>query len=238
MFGHDVERPRLSLAAEEPFRDRSEEFLAAIVESSCDAVIAEDLNGLVTGWNRAAERLYGWYAEEVLGHSSDVVVPDDRRDERAAIRAAIGRGEPMVPLETERLTKAGHRLWVLVQESPIVDRDGRLVGASTIALDIGEHHRTQEALAASEARYHALVDALTEFVLVTDRDGFARVEQPSWSAFTGQDLAASIGSGWREAVHPDDHASFDACWTSDVRSGTAFGIACRVQRVLGRVSAL
>ena len=211
MLGHDVARigsPVRAVGSEPP--RPNDELLVAIVESSSDAIVATDLDGVITGWNRAAERLYGWRADEIIGRSIGLVVPEDRRDEVATIRAAIRRAERIAPIETERLTKTGGRLRVRVHESSIVDRNGRLVGASTLTHDIGEHHRMREALAASEARYRALVDTLSEFVLVTDGDGLAHEVQPSWSAFTGQDIGASTEAARRAAVHPEDRAAFDA----------------------------
>lgn len=234
MLGHDVVRTGSPVRAVESARTRpNDELLAAIVESSSDAIVAKDLDGVVTGWNRAAERLYGWRADEIIGRSIDLVVPEDRRDEVAMIRGAIRRADRVAPMETERLTKTGSRLRVRVHESPIVDRDGRLVGASTLTHDIGEHHRMREALAASEARYRALVDTLTEFVLVTDGDGLADEAQPSWSAYTGQDIGLSTDAGRREAVHPDDRAAFDASWAAGLRSKRAFKVSCRIRKATG-----
>jgi diguanylate cyclase (GGDEF)-like protein/PAS domain S-box-containing protein len=234
MLGHDVARigsPERGVAS--PPARPNDELLVAIVESSSDAIVAKDLEGAVTGWNRAAERLYGWRADEITGRSIDLVVPEDRRDEVAMIRAAIRRGERVAPIETERLTKTGTRLRVRVHESPILDREGRLVGASTLTHDIGEHHRMREALAASEARYRALVDTVSEFVIVTDGDGLADEAQPSWSAFTGQDIGASTESGRRAAVHPDDRAAFDASWSAGVKSKRAFVVSCRIRNSSG-----
>ena len=234
MAGHDVVRTGSAQRVADVVRPRpNDELLAAIVESSSDAIVAKDLDGVITGWNRAAERLYGWRADEIIGRSIELVVPEDRRDEIAMIRAAVRRAERVAPMETERLTKTGGRLRVRVHESPIVDRNGRLVGASTLTHDIGEHHRMREALAASEARYRALVETLTEFVLVTDGDGIAAEAQPSWSAYTGQDIGASTDAGRREAVHPDDRAAFDASWTAGVRSKRAFTVSCRIRNSSG-----
>lgn len=234
MLGQELARIGSPVRALDSPRTRpSDELLVAIVESSSDAIVANDLDGRITGWNRAAERLYGWRADEIIGRSIDLVVPEDRRDEVAVIRAAIRRAERVAPIETERITKSGARLRVRVHESPILDRDGRLVGTSTLTHDIGEHHRMREALAASEARYRTLVDSLTEFVLVIDGDGHADEAQPSWAAYTGQDIGASTNAGRREAVHPDDRAVYDASWSAGVRSQRAFTVSCRIRHSLG-----
>jgi diguanylate cyclase (GGDEF)-like protein/PAS domain S-box-containing protein len=227
-----LSRPPAPPAPPPPVRP-SDGLLAAIVESSSDAIVAEDLDGGITGWNRAAERLYGWRADEILGRSIDLVVPEDRRDEIRFTRAAIRRDEAIAPIETERLAKTGTRLRVRVHQSPIVDRSGQLVGVSTLTHEIGESHRMRAALASSEARYHALVDSLTEFVLVTDSDGLAYDAQPSWSAFTGQDVGPSTDVRRSEAVHPDDRAVYDAAWTVGVRSERAFPLAARIRKASG-----
>lgn len=234
MAGHQVARIGSTLRAVDSVRARpSDELLVAVVESSSDAIVAKDLDGKITGWNRAAERLYGWRADEILGLSLDLIVPEDRRDEVAMIRAAIRRGERVAPMETERLNKTGARLRVRVHESPIVDRDGRLIGASTLTHDIGEHHRTREALIASEARYRALVDTLTQFVLVTDGGGRARDAQPSWSAYTGQEIGESTQADRLEAVHPDDRTAFDASWRAGIASKHPFTLSSRIRNSSG-----
>ena len=110
--------------------------LAAIVDSSFDAIISKDLNSVITSWNRAAERLFGYTAEEAIGRSVLMLIPEDRLEEETEIIARIRRGEPMPSFETIRVRKDGTRVPVSLTVSPIRGPAGQIVGASKIARDI------------------------------------------------------------------------------------------------------
>jgi PAS domain S-box-containing protein len=120
--------------------------LAAIVESSDDPIISKDLNGIILSWNKAAERLYGYTAEEVLGKPISILVPPDHPDEIPAILDRIGRGERIEHFETERVAKNGRRISVSLSISPIRDASGRVVAASKLTRDITPLKRTTQAL--------------------------------------------------------------------------------------------
>ncbi|MEK8052370.1 ATP-binding protein [Ideonella sp. DXS22W] len=117
--------------------------LAAIVESSFDAVVGKNLDGTVTSWNAAAESLFGWRRDEMLGASVLRLIPDDRHAEELRILATIGRGERVTPFDTVRRRRDGTLVEVSVTVSPIRDRDGRIVGASKVARDIGPQRRLE-----------------------------------------------------------------------------------------------
>jgi PAS domain S-box-containing protein len=110
--------------------------LAAIVATSEDAIISKTLDGTVTSWNRAAAQLYGWSADEIIGQSITRIVPPDKREELADILARLAQGERIEQHETVRVTRDGRRLDISVSISPILDNDGRVVGAAKIARDI------------------------------------------------------------------------------------------------------
>ena len=110
--------------------------LAAIIESSDDAIIAKDLNGVILSWNRAAERLFGYTASEVFGQPITVIFPPDRIDEEAVILDRIRRGEVVDHYETARHRKDGQIISVSATISPIRDASGKIVGASTILRDL------------------------------------------------------------------------------------------------------
>src|SRR5947208_15682414 len=107
--------------------------LAAIVESSADAIIGKTLDGTITEWNPAAERLYGYSADEVVGRPVAMLFPPGQLREGKEILERIRRGERIQSLETTRLHKDGHLLAVSITVSPIHDEDGTILGASTIA---------------------------------------------------------------------------------------------------------
>ena len=139
-------------------------WLAAIVESSEDAIIGKTLDGTITSWNRGAERLYGYTAEEVLGRSVSILVPPDRLEEWQTIMDRLRHGERIEHLETVRVAKDGRRLQVALSISPIRDTANEIIGASTIARDITEQKqmRTMAANRAVvlEAASHVALDIL------------------------------------------------------------------------------
>ncbi|MBS0580041.1 MAG: PAS domain S-box protein [Proteobacteria bacterium] len=119
--------------------------LAAIVESCDDAIVGKTLEGIVTSWNRGAERLFGYSASEVIGSSILLIIPPERRDEEAMILARLCRGERIEHFETERVAKSGERIAVSLTVSPIHNSRGEIVGASKVARDIRERRRIEEA---------------------------------------------------------------------------------------------
>ena len=112
--------------------------LAAIVESSDDAIVGKTLDGIITSWNRGAERIFGYSAEEMIGEPISRMVPPERRDELATILATIRRGERVNHFASERVRKDGRRIDVSLTVSPIRDRNGGIIGASKIARDISD----------------------------------------------------------------------------------------------------
>lgn len=120
------------------------ERLSAIVESSDDAIIGKDLTGRISSWNRAAQRLFGYTAEEVLGRPIAILIPEDRLDEEELIIGRIRRNERVDHYETIRRRKDGSPIELSITVSPIKDATGRVIGASKIARDISERRRAQE----------------------------------------------------------------------------------------------
>lgn len=127
-------------------RKRAEEAslrLAAIVRSSEEAIIGKDLDGIITAWNPAAERLFGFTAQEAIGHSIRMIVPADRQAEEDDVLSRLRRGETIEHFETVRIRKDGTPINIALTVSPIKDADGRIVGASKIARDIEERIRAE-----------------------------------------------------------------------------------------------
>jgi len=130
--------PRLD---ERPRGAWSPEYLAEIVDSSDDAIIGKTLDGVIISWNKGAERLYGYTADEVVGRPISILIPPERPDELPQIMERLRRGERVDHYRTIRVRKDGTRLAVSVTISPVHDRDGRIVGASAIARDVSEQER-------------------------------------------------------------------------------------------------
>jgi PAS domain S-box-containing protein len=118
--------------------------LAAIVETSSDAILSRTVDGTITSWNAAAERTFGYTATEAIGRDIAMLVPPDRVDEFAQIRQGLEAGAPVAPFETVRLTKDGRRLDVSIAVSRLTNADGGLVGAAIITRDISERRRAEE----------------------------------------------------------------------------------------------
>lgn len=120
------------------------EQLAAIVESSDDAIISKNLDGVITSWNKGAERLFGYRPEEIIGKPVTTLIAPDRHDEEAHILSALRRGEHLAHYETVRLRKDGSPVWVSLTVSPLRDANGRISGASKIARDMTERRNADE----------------------------------------------------------------------------------------------
>jgi PAS domain S-box-containing protein len=127
--------------------ERAGRRLASIVEFSDDAIVSKDLNGVIATWNKAAERLFGYLAEEVIGEPITILIPADRQQEESGILDRIRRGERIEHFETVRQRKDGSFINISLSVSPITDEFGRIIGASKIARDITEQKRREEQIA-------------------------------------------------------------------------------------------
>ncbi len=206
---------------------REPESATDVLESASLPLIATDLRGTITVWNAAAERWLGWAASEMIGMSVSFITPENRRGEFAAMIGLIRGGIDVAPIDTVRNAR-DREVSARIQLSPIRDDGGDLVGISMIALENLQELETRKALAASEARYRTLVQALTEFVVVTNTYGRVVGAQPSWQEYTGQSTQAAAALGWREALHPEDRALLDAQWDRRVVLRTPFSFGARV----------
>jgi PAS domain S-box-containing protein len=163
----------LAIRADIAERKRSEAAvgqLAAIVESSDDAIIGKDLQGIVTSWNAGAEKMFGYTASEMIGLSITRLIPAARQEEEAKILGQIKRGESVRHFETVRVRKDGSTVDVSVAISAIKDLWGKIVGASKVVRDITESRRTETALAASELRYRRLFETAKDGILILDAE--------------------------------------------------------------------
>jgi PAS domain S-box-containing protein len=141
-FFHDIQERKQA--------ERATGLLAAIVDSSDDAIVSKTLQGIITSWNRSAERLFGYAAEEAIGQSITLIVPPDRRHEEAMILERLGRGERVDHFETVRVRKDGTTLDISLTISPVRDASGRVIGASKVARDITERKQSEKSLKESE----------------------------------------------------------------------------------------
>jgi PAS domain S-box-containing protein len=204
------------------------ERLAAIVASSSDGIIGKTLEGVVTSWNAAAERIFGYTAEEIVGRPIFPMIPEELLDAERSLLEQIRRGEPAEFAETVRIRKDGRRIDIALTVSPVLNGTGGVIGASSIARDITDRKRADEELARREERYRALVTATTSIVWTADPDGRFTEPQPSWQRYTGQSPAEYHGAGWLAAVHPDDRDGLLDAWNRARASLTVSDFQCRI----------
>lgn len=180
--------------------------LAAIVESSNDAILSKDLNGIVTSWNAAAERIFGFSAAEMIGQPILKIIPDDLLNEEMGILSRIRAGERVDHFDTVRRRKDGLRIPVSATISPVRDRDGNSVGASTIVRDISERRRLEEAqrVLSREVNHRsknllAVVQSIIRYTVShsPQQDFVRRINERLRALSANQDLL--IESSWRGA---------------------------------------
>lgn len=146
------------------------EHLAAVVDSTDDAIITKDLNGVINAWNRGAEKIFGYSASEAIGKSMLMLFPPDRASEESGILARIRRGESVKHFETVRIRKDGTKIDVSVTISPTRDSTGTIVGASTIARDITERRQAAEDLDRKVEELKRSNKELEQFAYVASHD--------------------------------------------------------------------
>jgi PAS domain S-box-containing protein len=148
--------------------------LAAIVESSEDAIIGKTLDGTIISWNQGAEHLYGYSAQEVVGRPGGFFTPPDRPDEVSEMLRRAGQGETIHRFDTQRMRKDGTLIDVSLTVSPITDSSGKIVGASSIAHDITQRKKAEEALQESEERFRSLLNSTPDGIVIVDNN--ARIQ--------------------------------------------------------------
>ncbi len=161
--------------------------LAAIVESSDDAIIGKTLAGIITSWNKGAEHIYGYTEAEVIGRSISILVPPILPDELPMILEKIRRREPVEHYETKRVTKDGRIISVSLTVSPIENTDGILIGASAIARDITERQQAEHALREAERKYRDIFENTAEGIFQTTADGRFITGNPAMARLLGFD---------------------------------------------------
>jgi PAS domain S-box-containing protein len=195
---------RLEATSEKKLRTERERLFTAVVESSSDAIITKALDGTITAWNRAAERMFGFTSTEAVGKSIDIIVPPDRRSEIHDILYRVGRGERIEQYETIRMRRDGRNVDVSLAVSPIRSTSGEIVGISKTAHDITESKRTRKALDQEIEERRRIFETSHDLILVTDTVGNFVQVSPSAKTIIGYDPAEMIGHSAVEFIHSDD----------------------------------
>jgi PAS domain S-box-containing protein len=207
--------------------ERAAVLLSAIVDSSDDAIVSKDLNGIIASWNQSAERLFGFTAFEAVGQPVTILIPFDRLDEEPKILARLRRGERVDHFETVRRRKDGELLDISLTISPVRNAQGVIIGASKIARDISDRKRTEAALLASETRFRQLADAMPQIVWTARPDGHVDHFNERWYQFTGFEHDHLESTGWESILHPDDVQCCHDTWYAAIESGKAYKIEHR-----------
>jgi PAS domain S-box-containing protein len=173
-------------------------YLAAIVESSDDAIISKGLDGIVQSCNAAAERLFGYRASELIGRSIRTLIPQDLQAEEDEILARLRRGERIDHFETVRVAKDGRRLDISLTVSPVRDEQGRIIGASKTARDITERKRAAAELAAQREWFRVTLGSIGDAVIASDPQGHVSYLNATAERLTGWRLDEAQGRALAE----------------------------------------
>ena len=195
---------RREAASEKELRTERDSLFSAVVESSNDAIITQRLDGTITGWNGAAERLFGFTAAEAVGQSIDIIVPPERRAEVRDVLDRASRGEPAEHVETTRVHRDGRAIDVSLSISPIRSASGQIVGVSNTAHDITESKRTRQALDREAEERRRIFESSNDLILVSDSMGNLIQVSPSVVDILGYQPSEMVGHNAIEFIHPED----------------------------------
>ncbi|HEY2113659.1 MAG TPA: PAS domain S-box protein [Candidatus Angelobacter sp.] len=191
----------MNTVAQLPPKPSVNSHLAAIIESSEDAIASKDLNGTITSWNKSAERLFGYKAEEIIGQPVTLIIPPELHDDEPRILAKIRAGERIEHFETVRIHKNGHRLIVSLTVSPIKDESGRIVGAAKIVRDVTQKKKLEE----DALRLAAIVESSDDAIASKDLNGTVTTWNHSAEKLFGYKAEEIVGKSITLIIPPELH---------------------------------
>jgi PAS domain S-box-containing protein len=190
--------------------------LAAVIDSSDDAIISQSVDGTIETWNRAAERLFGYTSEEALGRSIDLIVPPDQREAEREAMAAVRAGQGARHFETVAIRRDGGTVPISLAISPIMTPDGQLIGVSRIARDITE----QQALQREAFRLAAIVESSDDAIVSKDLNGIVQTWNKAAERMFGYTQEEMIGRSITTII-PEDRLAEEDVVLSNIRAGRA-----------------
>jgi PAS domain S-box-containing protein len=208
--------------------DATQAYLAAIVESSDDAILSKDLNGIIQSCNRTAERLFGYSALELIGQSVRLLLPPDRQAEEDYILDRIRRGERVDHFETVRLAKDGRLIDISLTVSPVLDASGTIIGVSKVARDITEQRRLAAELAVQREWFRVTLGSIGDAVIASNPDGSIGFMNPTAEELTGWRAEDARGRPLQEVfriVNEKTRAVVDNPVAVVMRLGQTVGLA-------------
>ena len=197
-------------------------YLAAIVSSSDDAIVSKTLTGIVTSWNRGAERLFGYTAEEMIGQSILRIIPQERQKEEEMILSSIRRGQRIDHFDTVRRRKDGSQVEISVTVSPVVDKAGTIIGASKVARDISKQKEAERAIQEREEQFRTLADSIPQLAWMADAQGYIFWYNRGWYAYSGTTVDEMKGWGWQAVHDPAVLPRVLERWKNSIATGQAF----------------
>jgi PAS domain S-box-containing protein len=210
----DTHLPKMQMSVLSPVEEK-QAMLAAIIASTDDAIISKTLEGIITSWNPAAIKMFGYTEEEAVGHHISLVIPDDRLDEENFIISQIKAGEKVEHFETVRMAKDGKFISLSLTISPILDGDGKVIGASKIARDITERKRGQE----KQAMLASIVAASDDAIISKTLQGIITSWNPAAERLFGFAEDEAIGQHI-SLIIPVDRLDEEAYIIGEVSRGT------------------
>jgi PAS domain S-box-containing protein len=188
----------------DPTEARHEQLFSAAVESSDDAIITKSLDGIITGWNHAAEILFGFTSQEAIGESIDIIVPEELRSKVREILDHIRNGEKVDHHDTIRITKDGRRISVSLSVSPVKSRSGDIIGAAKVARDNDARIREQKALLESEQMAQAIIESSLDAFVQLDENGIILRWSSKAEAMFGWTREEAVGQNLRDLIIPKE----------------------------------
>ena len=181
--------------------ERAHAYLAAIIDSADDAIVAKNLDGVIQSWNAGAERVFGYTASEIVGRPVRALIPADRQSEEDVILAQLRRGERVDHFETVRVRKDGKLIHVSLTVSPVRDADGTVIGASKIARDVTAQKQAAVELAAQQAWFRITLGSIGDAVIACDANGTVTFINATAASLTGWAAAEAQGRPLHEVFN-------------------------------------
>jgi PAS domain S-box-containing protein len=211
------------------------EFITNMLDHSNDAIISLTVDGLVNYWNKAAEELFGYTANKMIGASLKKLIPANRKNEKQPVPKLLKKLKDGMQYDAVRITSDGQEITVSVSLSPNFDAKGKLIGATKIVRDITNKKQSERLLAENEARFRVLSEASPLGIFATDRQGLCTYTNARWQAMFGLTYEESLGEGWKKSIHPLDRESVFGGWKNATTTHTEFDMEFRLRNANGIV---
>ena len=204
--------------------------IAAIVQSSEDAIISKNLEGFITSWNNAAEKMFGFKANEIIGQPILLLTPRNYLMKDADVINRIEKENGVYCFESHRLKKDNTEINVSLSVSNIKDIQGNIIGMSTIVKDITSRKKVEKEIAAGEAKFQLLANSMAQFIWISDTEGNLNYFNDSVYNYSDKTTKDLEKDGWLSIVHPDDRADNIIKWKKSIATGNDFIVEHRFRR--------